>query len=84
MMLVFLKSLKNECSMTLANNTITFQDGYVSIYGRVIYMENQTTIGVTPDSSKSGYVILGVNTSTNEVNLYLKRTNRWLSIADVN
>jgi hypothetical protein len=67
-----LKSLKNECSMTLANNTITFQDGYVSIYGRVIYMENQTTIGVTPDSSKSGYVILGVNTSSNEVNLYLK------------
>jgi len=67
-----LKGLNNECSMTLANNTITFQDGYVSVYGRIIYIENQTTIGVTSDSSKSGYVILGVNTSTNEVNLYLK------------
>jgi hypothetical protein len=67
-----LKGLKNECSYTLANNTITFSDGYVSVYGRIIYIENQTTIGVTPDSSKYGYVVLGVNTSTNSVSLYLK------------
>ncbi len=40
--------------MTLANNTLTFQDGYVSVYGRIIYIENQTTIGITPDSNKNG------------------------------
>ena len=67
-----LKGLKSECSFTLANNTITFSDGYVSVYGRIIYIENQTTIGVTPDSSKYGYVVLGVNTSANSVSLYLK------------
>jgi len=67
-----LKGLKSECAVTLANNTLTFQDGYVSVYGRIIYIENQTTIVVTPDSSKNGYVVLGINTSTNEVNLYLK------------
>lgn len=67
-----LKGLRNECSMTLANNTITFQDGYVSVYGRVIYIENQTMIGVIPDSTKSGYVILGINTVSNEASLYLK------------
>jgi hypothetical protein len=67
-----LKGLKSEISYTLANNTITLGDGYVSIYGRIIYIENQTTIGVTPDSSKFGYVILGVNTTNNSVNLYLK------------
>ncbi|MFH1693354.1 MAG: hypothetical protein ABH890_03620 [Bacillota bacterium] len=67
-----LKGLKSECSFTLANNTITFSDGYVSVYGRIIYIENQTTIGVTPDSSKYGYVVLGVNTSGNSVSLYLK------------
>jgi hypothetical protein len=67
-----LKGLKNECQVTLANNTLTFQDGYVSVYGRIIYIENQTTIGITPDSNKNGYVVLGVNTATNEVSLYLK------------
>jgi len=67
-----LKGLKNECNFTLANNTITFSEGYVSVYGRIIYIENQTTIGVTPDSSKYGYVVLGVNTSDNTVSLYLK------------
>ncbi len=67
-----LKGLKSECGYTLANNTITFSDGYVSVYGRIIYVENQTTIGVTPDSSKYGYVVLGVNTADNTVSLYLK------------
>ncbi len=67
-----LKGLKNECSYTLANNTITFSDGYVSVYGRIIYIENQTTIGVTPDSSKFGYVVLGINTSNDTVSIYLK------------
>ena len=67
-----LQHLKEECKHTLANNTITFSDGYIAIYGRVIYIENLTTIGVTPDSSKSGYVVLGVNTQTSEVTLYLK------------
>lgn len=67
-----LKGLKSEVSYTLANNTITLSDGYVSVYGRIIYIENQTTIGVTPDSSKFGYVILGVNTTDNTVSLYLK------------
>lgn len=80
-----LKGLKNECSMTLANNTITFQDGYVSIYGRVIYIENQTSIGITPDSTKNGYVILGINTSTNEVTMYLKeQTSGYPSLALTN
>lgn len=67
-----LKEVKSQCSYTLANNTITFLEGYVGIYGRIIYVENQTSVSVTPDSSKFGYVVLGVNTQTNSVNLYIK------------
>ncbi|MCF7930500.1 MAG: hypothetical protein K9L02_03205 [Acholeplasmataceae bacterium] len=67
-----LKGLKSEVSYTLANNTITLSEGYVSVYGRIIYIENQTTIGVTSDSSKYGYVVLGINTTDNSVSLYLK------------
>ena len=67
-----LKGLKSECSFTLANNTITFSDGYASIFGRIVYIENQTMIGVTPDSSKNGYVVLGVNSSDDSVSIYLK------------
>ncbi|MBI9008672.1 MAG: hypothetical protein JEZ05_01460 [Tenericutes bacterium] len=67
-----LKGLKGECAFTLANNTITFYDGYIALYGRIIYVESQTTIGVTPDSSKYGYVVLGVNTADNSASIYLK------------
>jgi hypothetical protein len=67
-----LKYVKSQCSYTLANNTITFLDGYVAVYGRIIYIENQTTVSVTPDSSKYGYVVLGVDTQTNTVSIYIK------------
>lgn len=67
-----LKGLKSECSFTLANNTITFSDGYASIFGRLVYIENQTMIGVIPDSSKNGYVVLGVNSADDSVSIYLK------------
>ena len=66
-----LKDVKAQCSYTLANNTITFLDGYVGIYGRIIYIENQTTITISPDSSRFGYVVLGVNTESNTVSLYI-------------
>jgi len=67
-----LKYVKSQCSFTLANNTITFLDGYVAVYGRIIYIENQTTISVTPDSSKFGYVVLAVDTQANTVTIYIK------------
>lgn len=67
-----LKDLKQECRYSLSNNTITFSDGYVVVFGRIIYLENQTSVGVTSDSSKMGYVVLGVNTQSNEVSIYTK------------
>ena len=67
-----LRNVKSGCSYTLANNTITFLDGYVGIYGRIIYVENMTVISVTPDSSKFGYVVLGVDSQANTVTIYIK------------
>ena len=67
-----IQGLKNSVSFTLANNIITFKDGYVAVHGRIIYIESNTNISVTPDSVKNGYVILGVNTESNEVSIYLK------------
>jgi len=67
-----LKNVKSQCSYTLANNTITFLDGYVGIYGRIVYVENMTTVSVTPDSSKFGYVVLGVDTQSNTASMYTK------------
>lgn len=80
-----LSGIKNSVSFTLSNNTITFQDGYIAVYGRLIYIENNTQISVSPDSSKSGYVILGVNTSSNEVTIYLKeQTGSYPSLTRTN
>ncbi len=67
-----LEGVKAECDFTLANNAITFKDGYVSIYGRIIYIEDKTSIVVSPDSDKFGFVVLGVNTSDNSASIYLK------------
>ena len=67
-----LKGLKQECSYSLANNIITFMDGYVSIFGRIVYIENQTTVSLTPDSSKFGYVVLAIDTSSNTTTIYTK------------
>ncbi|MFA5765993.1 MAG: hypothetical protein WC929_07630 [Bacilli bacterium] len=67
-----LRNVKSGCSYTLANNTITFLDGYVGIYGRIIYVENMTAVSVTPDSSKFGYVVLGIDTQANTVTIYIK------------
>ena len=57
---------------TLANNTITFQDGYVMVQGRLIYIENNTQVTITPNASRLGYVILNVNLTSNTVSIYTK------------
>lgn len=67
-----IKGFKNEVGHTISSNTITFKDGYVSVYGRLVYVESNTQIKVTLDSSKKGFVVLGINTSTNNATLYLK------------
>ncbi len=67
-----IKDFKNNVDFTVSSNTITFKDGYVSIYGRLVYVENNTQIRVTLDSNKRGYVILGINTNDNTATLYLK------------
>lgn len=67
-----LNGLKSSVGFTLANNTITFSDGYVVIYGRLMYIEPGTSVSVTPNASRMGYVVLGVNTNTNEASIYTK------------
>jgi len=67
-----LKNYKNGLSFTLSNNVITFKDGYVSVYGRLIYIENNTQISISTDASRYGFVVLGINTTNNSVEIYLK------------
>lgn len=57
---------------TLANNTITFEDGYVMVQGRLVYVERNTQITITPDSNKMGYVVLNVDLTSNNVSIYIK------------
>jgi hypothetical protein len=67
-----LKGVKNDCSFSLGNNTVTFQDGYVSIYGRIVYIETQTTVSINPDSNKYGYVVLIIDTIANTIQINCK------------
>lgn len=62
-----IKGLGDECSASISNNRIIFGSGYVQIYGRRIFVESQTSVSITTDSTKYGYVIITVNLSTNSV-----------------
>lgn len=64
--------LGNRCEATSINGTITFKDGFVSIYGRRIYIDNGTSISISLNKSCKGYVILKVDTINNEVTLTSK------------
>lgn len=66
------KGLGNECSCTASNGTITFKDGFISIYGRRVFIENGTSIKISLDSTKYGYVVLSVDTSKNEASIVAK------------
>ena len=76
-----LKGIKDELSCTSVSNRITFKSGYLNIYGRQIFVEENTSITIPLDSAKYGYVIVDVNTSINEVNLtYKEDTNQYPSL----
>lgn len=64
-----ISGLGNECSVSVSNNYITFQDGYVQIYGRRIYVEANSQVYVSLDATKYGYVVIEVNLSNNTVSL---------------
>lgn len=60
-----IRGLGSDLSLSASNNYITFQAGYVQIYGRRIYVEAGSQVYVSLDSTKSGYVIIDVNLATN-------------------
>ena len=42
------------------------------VQGRLIYIENNTQVSITPNASRLGYVILSVNLTSNTVSIYTK------------
>ena len=64
--------LGGKCKATSANGQITFQDGFITVYGRRVYVESGTSISVPLDSTKKGYVIVKIDTVNNSVTLALK------------
>src|SRR5690554_2865077 len=80
-----IKGFKNGVSVTVSNSTFNFKDGYVSVFGRIIYIEENTQISVVLDSNKKGLVVLGVNTTANTVSLYTKeQSGSYPSITQTN
>ena len=67
-----LGGIGDGCRYSVSNGVITFKSGYVLIYGRLICVENGTSITVSLDSSKKGYVIIKVDTVNNKATLELK------------
>ena len=64
-----IKGLGGNCSVSTSNNYIYFQSGYIEIYGRRIYVQANTSVYVTLDSTKYGYVCATVDLSENTLTL---------------
>lgn len=62
-----IRGLGGELRYFVSNNYITFDDGYVQIYGRRIYCEPETKVYVPLDSIKYGYVLITVDLNNNTV-----------------
>lgn len=67
--------LGGRLTASASNGKITFADGFVSIYGRRIYVEENTSITVTLDSTAYGVVAIKADTSANTVTLELKESS---------
>lgn len=61
--------LGGQLKYTVANNYITFASGYVQIYGRRIYIEEDTKVYISLDSTKYGYVIIDLDISTDNATI---------------
>ena len=70
-----IKGLGSELSYTTSNNYITFDDGYVQIYGRRLYVESGSQVHISLDSTKYGYVVITVDLSNNSATLGVVETS---------
>lgn len=69
----------NSLNYSIANGKITFSSGLVSVYGRRVYVEDGTPIDISLDSAKYGYVIMQIDTSSNDVKM-IKRESSTIDI----
>jgi len=66
------RDLGGACTPSTSGGKITFKDGFVSIYGRRVYIENNTSIIVPLIAERKGYVILKIDTRNDEAGIELK------------
>src|SRR5574344_797028 len=64
-----IKGLGGQCSASVSNNYITFQSGYVQIYGRRMFIEAGSQVYVALDSSMYGAIVITVTLSNNTAGL---------------
>ncbi len=80
-----ISGLANNLYYSISNGNVTFRSGYVSVYGRRVFVEEGTTINIALDSNKSGYIVIEINTITNKVDLIkLEATGTYPSLIQTN
>ena len=77
--------LGDNLSYTILNGRITFKSGYVSVYGRRLYIEEGTYVNIALDSTKNGYVVLNIDTANNQANITtLEASSGWPTLTKDN
>lgn len=79
-----IRGLGGDLAISASNNYITFQSGYVQIYGRRIFVEAGSQVYISLDGTKYGYVVITVNLSNNSVNLGIVEGSSYPSLTQQN
>lgn len=72
-----LDGILGKCTPSVSNSNISFQSGYVQVYGRRVYVESGTRIGITLDGSAKGYVYIKFDLGNNTVTLEKKESSNF-------
>lgn len=66
------KGIGGEIKARTSNGSIYFDDGFVSIYGRRIYIEHNTSVPILMNQTAYGVVVVKVDTASNGVTIITK------------
>ena len=77
-----LDGVLGKCVPSVSNSNISFQSGYVQVYGRRVYVESGTRMAITLDGNAKGYVYIKYDLGNNAVTLEKKESTNFPTLRE--
>lgn len=77
-----LDGILGKCVPSVSNSNISFQSGYVQVYGRRVYVESGTRMAITLDGNAKGYVYIKYDLGNNAATLEKKESSNFPTLRE--